>query len=103
MCFTLSLVNLFPIAFKPFTAINSSTLTDSGSGKTPSLFFTYCQVPVVYKIAGENSIEILFNNGTTNKLLSLNLDIASSAKLFDRTGEIQQIIVSIDHQKLINS
>jgi len=61
-----------------------------------SLCFTYCQVPIVYKSSDKNSLEVVFNNGTSSKFQSLNLDGSLSRKVFGRTGEVSQIIVHIN-------
>jgi len=60
-----------------------------------ALFFTYCQVPFVYKIAKNNAMEIHFEN--TKKIIKeeLRLDVKTSQALFNRTGEIMKIVVSI--------
>ena len=58
-----------------------------------SLGFTYCQVPIVYKITEKNSIEILFSDGKLERKNGLQLDAETSKKLFERTGEIVQIKV----------
>lgn len=59
------------------------------------LAFTYCQVPVIYSISEENSLEVVFVNGEISKSDSLNLDQNTSLKLFERTGEIETIKVNI--------
>lgn len=60
-----------------------------------SLCFTYCQVPVVYTLADENSLSITHKNGTTSVLNDLSVDEANSSKVFERTGDIIQINVQI--------
>jgi hypothetical protein len=60
-----------------------------------SLGFTYCQVPVVYTLADENSLSIVHQNGTTSVVNDLSLDEINSSKVFERTGEIVQINVQI--------
>ncbi|MCS5489468.1 hypothetical protein [Algoriphagus limi] len=62
-----------------------------------SLCFTFCQVPIVYKIGSKNGIEASLENGKEiqqkgNLLLSKEL----SQKIFDRTGEVQKLIVHLD-------
>lgn len=64
-----------------------------------SLCFTYCQVPVVYKLASENVLEIVSGKiVTTSK--KLNLDTTLSQKLFARTGDITRIVVHINQDNL---
>lgn len=60
-----------------------------------SLGFTYCQVPVIYKLANQEGLSVVFNDGNQVDFNSLKLDTAISKKVFERTGEINQIIASI--------
>ena len=60
-----------------------------------SLCFTYCQVPVIYKLANEEGLEVVDMQGSRTKLKGLSLDNNTSEKVFERTGEINQIIVFI--------
>lgn len=64
-----------------------------------SLCFTYCQVPVVYKLASENGLEIVSDKGVST-FKELNLDTTLSQKVFDRTGEITRIVVQIRQDNL---
>ncbi|WP_353778964.1 hypothetical protein [Winogradskyella sp. 3972H.M.0a.05] len=59
------------------------------------LAFTYCQVPVIYSISEENSLEVVFTNGESEKSKSLTLSQSTSQKLFERTGEIDSIKVNV--------
>lgn len=58
-----------------------------------SLFFSFCQVPVIYKLSDKNAIEVLLNNKQLIRLNKLFLTKNLSKQLFERTGEINQIIV----------
>nr|WP_321228007.1 hypothetical protein [uncultured Psychroserpens sp.] len=60
-----------------------------------SLCFTYCQVPVIYKISDKNQVSVVFNNESSVEFKSLKTDLETSHKLFDRTGEINYIIVEL--------
>ncbi len=59
------------------------------------LGFTLCQTPVLYKLSTKNTIEIILDNNeqVTLKGNKLNADI--SKKIFNRSGEIKLIKVSI--------
>ncbi|MGB5430217.1 hypothetical protein, partial [Eudoraea sp.] len=61
-----------------------------------SLCFTYCQIPIIYKLAEKQGLKIVFNGDAILEYDHLNLDLATSKKVFERTGEITQIIVSIN-------
>lgn len=61
-----------------------------------SLCFTYCQVPVVYTLATENSLIVIYKDDTSTVFNDLNIDENNSRKIFERTGEIVQINVQIE-------
>jgi hypothetical protein len=61
-----------------------------------SLAFTYCQTPVIYKLAAENSVAVHQNNHLT-KIDETTLDAKTSRAIFTRTGEIALIIVSLKY------
>ena len=60
-----------------------------------SICFTYCQIPIIYRLSDHNGIEIIPINNTIIEFDSLSLDTETSKKVFERTGEINQIIVSL--------
>ncbi|MGB0981172.1 MAG: hypothetical protein ACPGUH_03640 [Winogradskyella sp.] len=60
-----------------------------------TLSFTYCQVPVIYKISSQVSIEVIAEDGTTKVFFDLNLDNETSKSIFCRFGEVVEIRVNI--------
>ena len=60
-----------------------------------TLGFTYCQVPIIYKVSSEEGIEIIYTKGTKIQLENLSLDLETTKSIFERRGEINKIIVSI--------
>ena len=60
-----------------------------------SLCFTYCQIPIIYKLADKEGLKVEFKGGSNLEYDHLNLDSQTSKKVFERTGDINQIIVSI--------
>ncbi len=60
-----------------------------------SLCFTYCQVPIIYKISDQEKVKILFNNSRQVDFDSTSLDWAASKSIFERKGEVNKIIVYI--------
>ena len=60
-----------------------------------SLCFTYCQTPVIYKVSNKNAIEITLSNKEKISIDHIELGQELSSKLFNRSGEIEQIVVSI--------
>jgi hypothetical protein len=60
-----------------------------------SLAFTYCQVPVIYTIATENSISVTRANGDV-----VALDLAVSSEIFGRTGAVAKIHVNVAKENL---
>ena len=78
------------VTFIPLNGVEKSVLLDKGS-----IAFTVCQVPVIYKIATQNQLELIFNNGTNEVYPTLELNSETSKKIFLRSGEISQITVSL--------
>jgi len=65
-----------------------------------SLCFTFCQVPVIYRLAQKNSLQVLKTDGSTVHYKSLHLDTETSTHIFHRSGEIAKITVHIDETVL---
>jgi hypothetical protein len=60
-----------------------------------SLAFTYCQTPIIYRLADKPGIVVHAKNGA-RKQTGPALDDATSRAIFGRTGEIRRITVAID-------
>jgi len=60
-----------------------------------TIAFTYCQIPIVYELANESSIKIIFNDNHTEEFETLTIDASTSSKIFERTGEVAQIIARV--------
>jgi len=59
-----------------------------------SLCFTYCQVPIIFKISEKEKVKIVFNSQTL-ELDNLFLDEHISQQIFTRSGEVTKIMVSV--------
>lgn len=73
-----------------------------GSIRMPAnaLGFTYCQVPVIYQIADQKAITVIYHNGTDQQIHGWVLDEVISKDVFERTGSVKQIIVHIPAMNL---
>ncbi len=60
-----------------------------------SLCFTYCQIPIIYKLAANDGLKVVFVDNHILEFSDMHLDAQTSKKVFERTGEIAQIVVSI--------
>lgn len=65
-----------------------------------SLAFSYCQIPIIYQISDRNGITLVKKGQITERLDTMILDKANSQKIFDRTGEVIQIIVDVRIEEL---
>lgn len=65
-----------------------------------SLAFTYCQVPVIYKLATQCKIEVILNHGSISIIDGQTLDQELSAWIFNRTGDVAQLVVHLDQSML---
>ncbi len=61
-----------------------------------SLAFTICQVPIVYKMANTTQIEVKYKNESSEIISSSTLSHEVSQKIFQRTNEVQQVVVSVN-------
>lgn len=66
-----------------------------------SMFFSYCQVPVIYKISDNKGVVVNFNNGKSLEYNSLKLEKDISMDLFKRHENISNIVVSIPEEFLL--
>jgi hypothetical protein len=60
-----------------------------------TLAFTYCQVPVVYRIAEGPQVTLHLADGTVRNLEGLIIDKALSSEIFKRSGTIVRVEVSL--------
>lgn len=60
-----------------------------------SLCFSYCQVPVLYRLAETDKVEVKLGDRRTEVFEGLGIDREMSQLVFDRTGEVNQITVFI--------
>ncbi|AXG71407.1 hypothetical protein KORDIASMS9_03664 [Kordia sp. SMS9] len=91
----------FLLADKTFNYISIQGEAKQLSVEKGSICFTYCQVPIVYTISNQSSLEVHLSDGSVLAFDSLSLDAEISQKVFDRSGEVAQISVHIknDHLK----
>ncbi|MEM6684322.1 MAG: hypothetical protein AAF617_00890 [Bacteroidota bacterium] len=91
----------FLLEDKTFHYVNIASEAQTLSVEKGSLCFTYCQVPIVYTISHQSSLEVHLSDVSVQAFNSLSLDAETSQKVFDRSGEVVQISVHIkkDHLK----
>ncbi|MCA6074658.1 hypothetical protein [Fulvivirga sedimenti] len=65
------------------------------------LCFTYCQVPVIYKLSSTEGIRLNLNDGSTREVSGLALDQQVSKDIFERNGMIASITVEISPDRLL--
>lgn len=87
--------NEFLLEPKTFKYVDRNYNSKSIDLKPNSICFTYCQIPIVYTISHQKSIEILFNDDKHMHFESLTIDYDTSKQIFKRTGAIKQINVSV--------
>jgi len=60
-----------------------------------SLSFTYCQVPIIYKLGVDEQLTIFGNEENSIKQKSLVLNENVSQQIFSRTGQVQKVVVCL--------
>jgi hypothetical protein len=92
--------NEFLSEAKTFHYVDVNFNSKSTELQPNSLSFTYCQIPIIYKIANQKGIDVYFNNGTKQSFETLELNDSISDQVFKRTNEIDHIVVSIIENEL---
>jgi hypothetical protein len=64
--------------------------------KAGELAFTYCQLPIVYRVATKNSVTLVRANGAKDRREDLRLDSTVSQEIFERRSEIARIEVCLN-------
>ena len=86
-----------------FTFYNVARVKQALRLQTGELAFTYCQVPVVFRLAPKNSLTVVRANGARQRSESLHLDADTSRQIFERTGKIARIDVCLGkHTKSVD-
>ena len=65
-----------------------------------SLGFTYCQVPIIYKL-GDPGIIVTRGDGSRDRVSGGSLDHETSDALFRRLGTVARVEVSLDQSLLV--
>lgn len=69
--------------------------TEHISLRAGQLAFTYCLVPVIYSLGDAEQITVHYADGNTEKIAGNVLDRRISSLIFQRTGEIERVEVSL--------
>ena len=80
---------------KVFTYPNLNNEDKAITLEKDSICFTYCQIPIIYKLQEHRGVSVVFSNDSVTEFNDLSLDAVTSKKVFERTGEIDHIIVSL--------
>ena len=60
-----------------------------------ALCFTYCKVPIIYKISDKSGVQVVFNDDKQIDSDKMSLDLKTSQSLFKREGNVNYINVFI--------
>jgi hypothetical protein len=63
--------------------------------KPGELVFSYCQVPVIYRLAQKDTLTIVQSNGARCRAEALCLEASVSREVFERTGKVARIEVCL--------
>ncbi len=65
-----------------------------------TLVFTYCQIPVIYQLASKANIQITLKDSKIISIDGFLLDKETSKKVFERTGEVEKLVVLIKENQI---
>ena len=80
---------------EPFGYYDVAGCLQTLSLEEQTLAFTYCQVPIVYRVSEERKLTLHLADGTTREVEGTVLDRASSRAIFTRSGEIVRVEASL--------
>ena len=80
---------------KEFSFIDVDSEWNKMELKAGSLAFTYCQVPVIYKMSNEEKIVLYYKDGASESLNSNTLTVEQSTDIFTRGGNVVKIEVDV--------
>lgn len=66
------------------------------------LGFTYCQIPIIYKIGKKQSLTINYKSRAAHTSQKMQLGLTDSKSVFKRKGEIEFIEVTLKEESLLN-
>ena len=65
-----------------------------------ALAYTCCQVPVIYHQSDEDRLSVTFSDGSSTSFDEPRLDKETSGRIFRRTGDIKEVTVFINQDRL---
>jgi hypothetical protein len=83
-----------------FTYLNTERMQVELPLGDQSLAFTYCQVPVLYRIADAPGLTAYFKDGQSRAFEGMELDEETSRHIFNRTGQVSLIEVAVPAEML---
>jgi hypothetical protein len=90
------MVNKGIISFKPVLLRKAEFINGA------SLKYTYCGVPVEYRIAEKEGSEVVLADGSKEHLANLELSSPLSKDIFSRNGKVKNLIVSFVNSRITN-
>lgn len=85
---------------KNFTYIGVDGIAKEIPLQSNTIAFTYCQVPIIYKMAESDSLKIVYTDGTKKSMDTLCLNRKLSESVFKRKGEVSRIEVALNPSRL---
>jgi hypothetical protein len=85
---------------KNFTYVGVDGMAKEIRLPASTIAYTYCQVPIIYKMAESDSLTIGFTDGTEKSMDTLCLDHKLSESIFKRKGEVSRIEVALNPSRL---
>ncbi len=94
-------ISFNPVVLKKKEFIQPGT-KDSYDQSVPHLYFTYCNVPVVYLLDDKEGIDLVFNNGDLSNIQGITIDHKNSNSIFNREGKISKVFVHLKNEQFFN-
>jgi hypothetical protein len=94
----------FPPEARPFRYLDVDGTWQVLTVPAGGLAFTWCQVPVVYRLSGRDvaSLVVSLGDGDTRTMRDLSLPAELSGEIFRRSGSVRQVIVDLPRRLLLD-
>jgi hypothetical protein len=86
-----------------FTYLDADGLWQTWKLPAETLAFTYCQVPICYRLSDAPSITVERQRGDKKTIVGQTLSPADSKEVFSRNGEITRLMVEVPRSNLCDS
>jgi hypothetical protein len=93
-------ISFNPVVLKRNEFIQPGT-KDSHEQSVPHLYYTFCQVPIMYLLDDKEELHLQFTGGSSLAIQGSAIDKEHSHSIFNREGKISKVTVHLKNEKVL--